>query len=189
MAYPYQRSNYGDYYMGDPGLLGSLWKGIKGAATGLVTGGPLGAVTGAVKAITTPATPATRIVPAPPPQIPVPSTYPGALPTPGVSGFVARTLPGGATGYQAGGACPPGYHYNKALAAYERATAMGKSVKMPNVVNSCVKNRRMNPLNPRALRRSVRRQKGAVTLMRRAMAGTGYKITRSGFGTKKRTRR
>jgi len=39
----------GDYYRGDPGLLGFLGKTIKGAATGFITGGPLGAIGGAVK--------------------------------------------------------------------------------------------------------------------------------------------
>ena len=36
---------------GDPGFLGSLLKGIGGAVSGFVTGGPLGAVTGGIKGV------------------------------------------------------------------------------------------------------------------------------------------
>lgn len=56
MSY-YGRGDYyrGDYYRGDPGFLGSLFKGIKGAVGGFVTGGPLGAITGAARAVLRPA--------------------------------------------------------------------------------------------------------------------------------------
>lgn len=56
MSY-YLRGDYyrGDYYRGDPGFLGSLFKGIKGAVGGFVTGGPLGAISGAARAVLRPA--------------------------------------------------------------------------------------------------------------------------------------
>ncbi len=52
----YLGSMRGDYgprtYRGDPGILGSLWRGIKGAATGFITGGPTGIVTGGIRGLT-----------------------------------------------------------------------------------------------------------------------------------------
>lgn len=60
---------------------------------------------------------------------------------------------------------PPGYHYNKALRRYEVADAQGRNVQdprdRPRVVNEVVRNRSMNPLNPRALTRGFARIKGA----------------------------
>jgi hypothetical protein len=171
MGYPYQNANYGDYYQGD--IFGSIFKGIVGAGKGFISGGPLGAIKGGLggalsKQGTTPK----------PPQ--VPAGYPGAVPAPGLGGLTARYLPGGSSGYQAG-SCPPGYHKNKALAQYERAVAMGKQVKMPNVVNACVKHRGQNPMNVRALRRAVRREGAAIGLLREGIKGSGYSVKRSGL--------
>jgi hypothetical protein len=39
------------------------------------------------------------------------------------------------------------------------------------------KRRRMNVANPKALRRAIRREQGFVKLARRALKGTGYRIT------------
>jgi len=42
------------------------------------------------------------------------------------------------------------------------------------------KRRRMNPANPKALRRAIRRQSGFVKLARRALKGSGYQIVSRG---------
>lgn len=58
-----------------------------------------------------------------------------------------------------------GYHYNKALRRYEIAADAGRNVQDPRtsarVMNEIVRNRSMNPLNPRALGRAFSRVKGA----------------------------
>lgn len=43
-----------------------------------------------------------------------------------------------------------------------------------------MKRRRMNPANPKALRRAIRRQSGFVKLARRALKGSGYQIVSRG---------
>lgn len=180
MGYPYQHANYGDYYMGDPGLFGFLGKVVKkvGGAVASALPGPAGTVARTIIGGGGPPTV---------PQIPVPSGFPGAVPVPGLAGLGQRLVPGGASGYQTG-ACPPGYHKNKALARYERAVAMGKQVKMPNVVNVCVKHRSFNPMNPRALRRAVRREGAAIGLLRESIKGSGYSVKRSGLPKAKKRR-
>jgi len=55
------------------------------------------------------------------------------------------------------GQCPPGYHPNKA-----------KSAKGPKG-SYCVKNRRVNELNPRALKRALRRAEGFEHFARRTV--------------------
>ena len=48
-----------------------------------------------------------------------------------------------------------------------------------------VKRRRMNPANPKALRRAIRRQAGFVKLARRALKGSGYQIVSRGSRAKR----
>ena len=87
-----------------------------------------------------------------PPQSPTPGLFPpgglvGPLPTAiGRSGGRAAfiTMPNGLPG------CPTGYHPEKAGKPY------------------CVRNRRMNPLNPRALSRATRRVGGFARAVKRA---------------------
>lgn len=43
-----------------------------------------------------------------------------------------------------------------------------------------MKRKRMNPANPKALRRAIRRQSGFVKLARRALKGSGYQIVSRG---------
>lgn len=59
------------------------------------------------------------------------------------------------------GCCPTGYHLAK--------DGSGR----------CVRNRRMNPANPKALRRAMRRTDGFVKLAKRALKGTGYAVRRA----------
>ena len=132
-----------------------------------------------------------------PVSFPAPKGTPGATREPGLGGFIERLLPGGQSGYEVTtgggqGGLPAGYHVNKRYREYLIDRQQGKDVldptDRPQVVNLVVKNRKMNPLNPRALHRAVSREHAAVRLMRRAMRGTGYRITRSGYGKKTRRR-
>jgi len=162
----------GDYktygYAGDPGFLSSLWKGIKkvaGYAAPFIPGVG-GLVAGALGYPSAPAgTPALRL-PAPPGTVGGAVTFPGGTsiglgyqPTrvPGrgrLPPFTATgpgVLPGGGI---TGTGCPSGYHLDKATGT------------------KCVRNRRMNVANPRALRRSMRRVQGFEKLAKRTIQFT-----------------
>lgn len=142
-------------YRGDPGFFGDLWGGIKGAATGLVTGGPLGAIGGAIGGFTGAS------------RDPAPPTLPPMLNPRGpvTGGRIGGLLPGGAKpyvglDYGSGGGDPamragkasgtPGYHWNKSGYFLKSGQWVAPGTKE-------VKNRRMNPLNPRAVKSSMRR--------------------------------
>lgn len=118
--------------------------------------------------------------------IDVPATTPGAVPTPGWGGAISRFLPGGMSGYSG---APAGYHPNKAYVKYLRAVAMGHHAtdpfSAPRAKNAIVKNRKVNPLNPRALRRATARIHGMKRMLSRALRGSGFKISRSGLGGKR----
>lgn len=159
---PYYRGDYyrGDYYRGDPGLLGTLAKGALKLG-GAIVGGPAGAGVGAALA---------GLIPG------------GRQPTGSAIGTISigkkviepfSFLPGGRpfTRTAGGGARQPGYHLNK---------GRGRRGEPPG--SYYVRNRSMNPANPRALRRAVRRQASFVALARRVLRGTGMVIKRSGFG-------
>ncbi|MHC4067047.1 MAG: hypothetical protein ACYSUI_21430 [Planctomycetota bacterium] len=162
----------GDYYSGkgDPGLFGSIFSGIKGAVGGFLKGGPLGAIKGGISGVI--GRPQTGRALQPPamqrPQI----TLPG-LP------FGPQRAPVGAPAAApaaSGNGCTPGYHLNKAY-SYRHNAEPG---------TMCVRNRRMNPANPKALRRAIRREKAFIGLARTALRGTGYKISRAGVATRKK---
>jgi hypothetical protein len=180
----------GDYYRraGDPGIFGAIGGAIKGAVGGFISGGPFGAVKGAVtggiagaigkttSTIATPSgvTPISLMLP------PAPGGLAGSV---GVKiGPVQvnplAALPGGAPLVSAasGSQAPRGYHLNK------QASPRGPKG------SYWVRNRSMNPLNPRALRRGLRRQQGAVALMRRVLKGSGITIGRRSFPKKARRR-
>lgn len=67
-----------------------------------------------------------------------------ARPAPGIGGTISRILPGGDSGYRS----TVGYHWSEKLGKW-------------------VKNRHMNPLNVKALRRSGRRVKGFLRIASR----------------------
>ena len=167
---PYYGAYRGDYatggygqWQGDPGFLSSLWKGVKRVAAPIVGGalfGPLGAAVG--RAAT---------MPKPTPTFPAqqqplylqPPAAPGQRITPPPfrpSGRTRIAAPRGAVMSQ-DGCCPTGYHLAK--------DGSGR----------CVRNRRMNPANPKALRRAMRRTDGFVKLAKRALKGTGYAVRRA----------
>jgi hypothetical protein len=79
---------------------------------------------------------------------------------PGFGGMVARAIPGGSTGLVVQGSptlgCPSGYHPNKSSYFLRDGTFVPAGSK-------CVKNRRRDPLNPKALRRSIERVNAGKT--------------------------
>jgi len=148
----YSTGGYG-YPQGDPGLFSFLGKIVRKAAP--VLGrffGPVGTVVGAALG----AREATKaLIPAPPP-VPGAAAFPGG----GIPAAAGAFVGAGIAGYQGAvttaGACPAGYH-------------LRKDKRLPA---KCVRNRRMNIANPRALRRGMRRVKGFEKLARRTISFT-----------------
>jgi len=145
---------------GDPGLFGFLGKVVKGAA-GVVSrlgipivSGAAGIVGGLIPGQAPAAGPGLggtvgfggRFAP----TMPILRTA-QQIPTPGIAGTIQRAIPGGATGMQG---CGPGYRPNKS--GYY---VQGGQYVAPGTV--CTKARRMNPLNPRALSKAMRRIESA----------------------------
>jgi len=148
----FSTGGYG-YPQGDPGLFGFLGKVIKKAAP--VLGrffGPVGAIAGAVIGGVEAGK---MMVPAAPPAPPA-----GAFPGGGLLPAAGVVLGSAVAGYQGAvaqaGTCPAGYH-------------LRKDKRLPP---KCVRNRRMNIANPRALRRGMRRVKGFEKLARRTISFT-----------------
>ena len=142
----------GDYktygYAGDPGFLSSLWKGINTVGKALFVGpAPPAAVAPAGFAV------GQQFPAAPPGSFPgvghfaPPGKYgPGTVPS---APLTPRSCP------QLGpGTLPAGYHWAK--------DGSGR----------CVRNRRMNVANPRALRRAMRRVQGFEKLAKRTIVFT-----------------
>ena len=168
--------------MGDPGLFSFLGGAIKGAIGGLIRGGPLGVIGGAIRG----ALGGRGGAPIPPPLItraPVGtqinraaliSRFQQTVPVqdvPGVRGAIERFLPGGRTGREVaipanGARCPSGFHLNKTgyfVASSPGNPSAGGSWVAPETM--CVRNRRRNPLNPRAADRAI----GRLTSAKRAV--------------------
>lgn len=164
---------------GDPGFFGGLIGGIKGAATSLLTGGnPItGAVRGAVEGSGgLPGRSRGRT------QTPPPMPGRGAMPvtrTPGLRGTAQRLIPGGKTGYQVNVqedgkiGCPGGYHPNKSSYFLMDGTFVPEGSK-------CVKNRRRNPANPKALDRAMGRLNSAKRLQSKLAGYSTPKYTKAG---------
>lgn len=98
------------------------------------------------------------------------------VPTPGPRGAIERFLPGGGTGLQVatnGAGAPKGFHLNKSSYFLKDGTFIEKG-------SVWVKNRRRNPLNPRALRHAIGRiDAGKVWQAKFAEISTG-KFTAAG---------
>ena len=128
---------------GDPGLFGAL----KGAVGGFLRGGPLGALGGAVSGYRS--TPGERWGPqrqqVPQIQLPMPPAGGGRLVMNGARGPGQVVSPAGSLI-----SCPAGTRPNKT--AYYL-----KNGQFVDVGTRCVKIRRRNPLNPRALSRAISR--------------------------------
>ena len=167
--YGQQRGDYATYGYGrgDPGFLSSLWKGIKKVAApiaGLLIGGPVGAIVGGMAGgrVATPPIMAQR-KPMPRQDLGVrvgPMTvrstdfYPPVPQFRGTPMGLAGGRTPGAVAVSSTGCCPVGYHLAK--------DGSGR----------CVRNRRMNVANPRALRRSMRRVQGFEKLAKRTISFT-----------------
>jgi len=145
----YRTGGYG-YPQGDPGLFSFIGKAIK-------------TVVKFVKPLILPTAVAagTAVVAAPAAPMPAPPPVPGAGAFPGVGygvpAAIGAAVGGAVAGYQgqaiAGGVCPAGYHPRK-------------DRRLPF---KCVRNRRMNIANPRALRRGIRRLTGFEKLARKTI--------------------
>jgi hypothetical protein len=167
----------GDYYRGD-GLfsgLGKVFGGIAKAAVGgvkgFISGGPLGAVAGAGKAIGLIQGPRNFLPQGPP----LPGGF-GGLPMIGPpSGGAPPDQYGGVQMIPTAGGmmlCPiKGTRVNKST----YITRGGGTSRWPQQIivhpkgTECVKPRRMNVTNPRALRRGIRRMQGFAKLSRRVL--------------------
>jgi len=169
---PYYQPYRGDYSTygygrGDPGWLSSIWKGVKkiaAPAIGFALGGPAGLAVGLGLGGGA-ATPTIRqpLKPFPRQQIGI-NVGPIAArstdyfpPVPQFRGPPMQTAGGGrgaAAVASSTGCCPVGYHLAK--------DGSGR----------CVRNRRMNVANPRALRRSMRRVQGFEKLAKRTISFT-----------------
>lgn len=150
---------------------GFVHKRLLGGAIGLITGGPGGAIGGflgggggAPRGLA--------------PVVNCPSGFIRqgnncvalTVPQPGFGGALARILPGGSTGMipapTAG--CPSGFHPNKSTYWTQTEGVVEEGTK-------CVRNRRRNPLNPRAARRSMSRL-GALSKEMKRLEKTLKKI-------------
>jgi hypothetical protein len=183
----YARGDYyrGDYYVGDPGLFSGILKGIAGAATGFLTGGPLGAIQGGASAVLGAAKKGQGAVN----PTPGPPNLPMIAPRTGFGlGYFGPT--GGGVGIGAfpefpqetGGVPvptmvgPDGRVCTVPRTRLNRSTYVtrgGGTSRWPQTLivhpkgTECVKSRRMNVANPRALRRALRRASGFAKLARR----------------------
>lgn len=158
-------------YSGDPGFLSGLASIVGGVATGFLSGGPLGAIRGGVGALATSSSTQvgglkTGLVT----PIPQGSALPGTgvqvqLPSIGkqgvsMGGIQIGSFGAGASPSQAvlmaagpnGKGCLSGHHINRSTYYTQRGKVEAGT--------ACVKNRHMNPLNPRAASRAMRRLAG-----------------------------
>lgn len=161
------------------GLFGTLGRIVGGAAKGFLTGGPLGAVGGAAGGLFGGSGPTTPPI-APPPQVPqlggaFPQQAPPVTRSPGTGtrtfggiqfgplelGREVETFtPAGGMAGSPGIGCPSGHRPNKTSYFLKDGTFVPKG-------SRCVKVRRRNPLNPRALSRAISRVESAKKAAKR----------------------
>jgi hypothetical protein len=205
----------GDYYRGDPGFLKNVLGGIVGGVKGLITGGPTGAVIGAARGYASAATgkqpPGTNTT-LPGPQIVPPARGlvggpPGGVgigyfpqggggvgmgyfpPGPGGGGPVGTMDPGQFGQFIPGLCGMKGTHTNKSSYFKQVPGNPLAGVRIPKGT-VCVKNRRMNPANGRAVARALRRAYAFKNMAMRTirLLNAGQKAKRFG-GFKKRRRK
>lgn len=152
------------------GGLGGFLKGVARGVGGFLVGGPAGAAAAALG----PALAPKRQDPAP--GIPFPFPGPG-----GIRVNPGAALPGGRPFIQREGqyagesklACPSGYHPNKSDYFLKDGTFIAKG-------SRCVRNRRRNPMNPRALDRAIGRMNSAKKLQNKLSEFSTGMYTASG---------
>lgn len=96
-----------------------------------------------------------------------------------VSGAIASGAVGaGISAAWPGGSAPPGS---------AKVPGMKGRIQrfLPGGQTGYYRRRRMNPANPKALKRAIRREQGFIKLARRTLKGTGYSISRRGIASKK----
>ena len=152
-------------------LIGGAIGGIKGFATGGFVGAGVGAITGFAggggpgTAVAT--LPNTGYGSQPGINFPFQVKGPGGVPLPGYN-------PQGITA-GAGGSCPRGYHLNR------KPLAASKTHGAVPAFSTCVRNRHINPLNARAITRSLRRVKRARKLVSKLQSfGATRRLTSGG---------
>jgi len=156
---------------GDPGLLGSIGNFLgkaAGAVGGFLVGGPAGAVagyTGASKLLGGGGGGGQQY------PVTMPTNLP-AVPQPGVGGAISRILPGGQSGYVSA-AKPAGTHLNKSGYWLKDGTYVPPQSRY-------VRNRRRDPMNPRALRRAIGRIDAAKIWQHKLHGITTEKYTSAG---------
>lgn len=173
----YGRGDYyrGDYYRGDPGIFSGIGKALATVAKG-VAGFATGGIGGAIRAVVPQRNPlqGTALAPAPMP----PPFQPGfGIQTPGLR-FGAFGPPPPELQQPVGTMTPQGFIAGCQL----KGTRPNKSGYYKQVVKGnpfsavyipkgsvCVKTRRMNFANPRALRKAVRRAQSFARYARRVM--------------------
>ncbi len=169
----------------DPtGFLGQcnfVHKRILGGVTGFLSGGPLGALKGVISGG---GSPAPTVLPRRPQSAPPGTGFVQAgtavVRAPGLPAAIARALPGGRTGLEVAGApagmkiaCHSGYHANKSDYWLKDGSFVAKGTR-------CVRNRRRNPMNPRALSRAISRVDSGKALQGRLAEITTAKWTGAG---------
>lgn len=188
MSYAMKVARRGRY--GDPGLfgvLGGVIKTVTGVA-GSVLPGPLGTVAKGISNVL----PGKNIFAgAQPANVPFanlpagPLTFPGAPPTIAMPGAgLAIPVPasaGGTVPMTASGpkGCQVGYHPNKS-GYWSNKNKLLPGASWTPAGSACVKRRRMNPLNPRAISRAIRRLESA----KRATSRLSRVSIRGGCGCK-----
>lgn len=167
--------------VGDPGLFGGIIGAIKGGVGSLLTGGnPIaGAISGGIRGFRDEPEQRRPPPPPPPPRRPQFRGPPRGVqvnpPFGGRPGMGVRVRPGRGSGFDVGVgqrfgppvpaaaapvqqgmqvACPPGFRPNKSDYFLRDGTFVAKGTR-------CVKIRRRNSLNPRALDRAISRVSGA----------------------------
>ena len=145
------------------GFLGSVFGGLKkavGVGLATLTGGPAG---GAASLLS--------IRRGSPPPIGPTFAGPGA---PGIKRQAQAFFPGGATGFEGLKlACQAGHHPNKSSYFLLDGGFVEKGTR-------CVKNRRRNPMNPRALDRAISRVDSGKSLQGKLASITTAKWTAAG---------
>jgi hypothetical protein len=159
---------------GDPGLFGFLGSAIKKVAgIAKIIPGPIGFAAGAISKFLPNGGQVAPVLRARLPGQTGPISFPGAAPmtfapqqpTPGFAGLAKRLIPGGETGYEpipaTNGAIgsPAGYHVNESDYFLKDGTFVPAGSRW-------VKNRKRNPLNPKAASKAI----GRIEQLKRATA-------------------
>jgi hypothetical protein len=201
-------------HVGDPGLFGFLGGIAKGAIGGLLSGGPAGAILGGAAGAVSQLVPKPVSVAKSTSSLPVLRPAGTMFPTPvqGTPGFSGVSI-GGPGGVRVGtstpapvlikSAAPGGAPYQgapyspaltqsiancKTLAGYHLNRHAYYDAKGYHGVGTvCVKNRRRNPLNPRALSRAMSRVKSAQRAVRclQLFAGPAARASAKGGGKRR----